>query len=243
MNLREITCAYCGRRGRASAEHVMAKWCHRASVNSVGVTPARRVHKWGGAPTIRDVCGPCNNTQLSQLDEAARRIVQQADSAPPRLNPDDARVLARWAGKVAFNIQRLCFQEGTQGQEPRIPTSAVKWILDATESDQIRVAASWIMANDPIRENYGAFGPNGTPLPRRYVQAGPIVLFVAWEHPQQPASTAMIHEADCSRVPAIGISHPDLNSLQLPVMANTSMLLKGLAAMPEIATELLKRLE
>lgn len=243
MKKRNIVCAFCGRQGRASTEHAIARWVHKHTVKHVGVTPARRRHKWGGTPTVRDVCTRCNNGPLSVLDDQARRIFERSIGAPPVLTVEQAGRLARWGAKVAFNAQRLCFAEGTQGEEPRMPVSAVRWILKGTSTDQVAVAASWVDESKAVRENFGVFGSNGTFLPRRYVQAGPVVIFVAWAHPKQPASTAIVHRKDCEHAPAVGISHPSSASVTLPVLADTSMLLKGLLSMPDIANELLRRLE
>jgi hypothetical protein len=243
MKKRNIICAYCGNHAHASTEHAMAKWIGEAATTHVVVTPAMRRHKWGGVATVRDVCVHCNNTELSRLDEAAKLLVKRAALAPPCLSAHEATLLARWGGKVAFNMQRLRFREGTQGQEPLLPESAVVWILGKGPSEEIRVAASWISTSEPVRENYGAFGSNGTPLPRRYVQVGPIVLFVAWALPKQPESTMLIHSADCDRVPAVAVSHPAGETVKLPTMGDTSMLLKGLGEMPEITAELLRRLD
>jgi len=243
MKKRHIVCAYCGRHARASTEHAMAKWVGGAAVNHVSVTPAMRRHKWGGATTVRDVCVHCNNTVLSQLDQTAKMLVERAASAPPRLTAHEAIMLARWGGKLAYNMQRVCFREGTQGAEPPLPKSAIAWILGQSPPEEIRVAASWVHASEAVRENYGVFGSNGSILPRRYVQAGPIVMFVAWAHPQRPESTMLVHQKDCDRVPAVTVSHPSEATVELPTMGDTSMLLKGLARMPDIATELLKRLD
>ena len=143
---------------------------------------------------------------------------------------------------MAYNMQRLCFREGTQGDEPALPREAVSWILDGRACESIRVAGCWVPTSEPVRENYAVFGSNGTFLPRRYVQAGPVVLFVAWGHPQVPESTELIHRQDCDRIPAISVSHPAGERVFLPAIGDSSILLKGLAAMPDIAAKLLERL-
>lgn len=98
----------------------------RMANNHVLVTPARRRHQWGGVATVRDVCVRCNNGPLSVLDDFSLRIVEAAKGAVPTLSAEEGILLARWGGKVAYNIQRLCFEEGTQGSEPRLPQGAVK---------------------------------------------------------------------------------------------------------------------
>jgi hypothetical protein len=177
------------------------------------------------------------------LDNVTKTFVKRGISVPLQLTDAESMLLGRWAGKVAYNMQRVCIREGTQGEEPQFPKSAIAWILGTGKSDEIRVAASWVPVSEAVRENFGVFASNGTFLPRRYVQAGPLVMFVAWAHPQLPESTLIVHEKDCKRVPAVAISHPSKPTIELPSMADTSMLLKGLAHMRDIAAELLKRLD
>lgn len=243
MKKRMMECAYCRCVGRASIEHAMPRWMFPYTRRHVSVTPARGKHLWAGPPTLRDVCQRCNNGVLSRLDKLAHKIVERSMRASPTMTEVEAVDLARWAGKMAFNMQRVCFKESTQGQETMLPTEAVKWIVGGTPTDKIGVCGAWVGTGDCVRENFGVFGSNGTALPRRVVQAGPVVLFVGWEHPQVTGSARQVVEFDCARAPARDLLEAKEPSLRLPVMTSTDTLIKGLASMPEVARELVARLE
>lgn len=242
MKQRMIVCAYCSGNGHASKEHVVPKWVYAYTKPHVGVTPARKRNKWGGAATIRDVCSRCNNGILSQLDKSARQVHERALRGRLSLGADERRSLARWAGKVAFNMQRFCFLEGTQGAEPRMPTSAAAWMLGERAAGGVLVGAAWIDHASAIRENYGVFGSNGTILPHRIVQAGPLVLFVAWEHPQLPEAAGVTHAFWCERVPAASLSLSEAACEDIPQLIDPELLLRGFRGQPELARELSSRL-
>jgi hypothetical protein len=135
---RHLICAFCGREGRASTEHAIAKWVGTAAANHVGVTPVMKRHKWGGAATVRDVCVHCNNTVLSRLDKAAKVLVERVFKGPLTLTAEEAMILAQWSGKVAYNMQLLCFERACKVRNHRFRRvqSAGSW----AKAHQLRFA-------------------------------------------------------------------------------------------------------
>ena len=97
-------CAFCGRTGKLTGEHVLGDWLSRIGLDldpvahatgplnrmgrEVGVTPPFR-------RTVRDVCGPCNNGWMSQLEDVARRTLAPLILGEPgRLAREDQGAIA-----------------------------------------------------------------------------------------------------------------------------------------------------
>ena len=119
------TCIFCGR-GSVSAEHVWPRWL----AGSAGVFPGEgtlQVRRGrGGAgetfhqdwitkslrQTVREVCAPCNNGWLSELESRA-----QSSLAPllrgecPPLKREDQGVVSLWAVKTALVVERTYSNE------------------------------------------------------------------------------------------------------------------------------------
>jgi hypothetical protein len=105
---RKPKCAYCGKEGR-SKEHIFPGWLLRKTP-----TYELKFNKTKGrvSPdenTVRDVCKPCNNGPLSQLDDYARVLYETYWSKIVREEVEfeyDYIGLTRWLLKVSFNSAR-----------------------------------------------------------------------------------------------------------------------------------------
>jgi hypothetical protein len=106
------TCAFCGTTGKLTGEHVLGDWLSLIGldldpvvhvtgplnrlVREVGVTPPFR-------RTVRDVCGPCNNGWMSQLEDVAKRTLTPFILGEPgRLARNDQGAVAAWLQKTAL---------------------------------------------------------------------------------------------------------------------------------------------
>lgn len=102
----------------ATNEHVMPQWVLRELgiadriISPAGWhrdrVPVRRTHSWSRL-VISDVCENCNSGWLSDLENRAKRIIPSlanAERALTVLLDDENILLARWAVKTAFLLQR-----------------------------------------------------------------------------------------------------------------------------------------
>ena len=106
------SCAYCGNNGPLTREHVFADFIQaRASRRILSESTRTRGRRFGGAPTIRDVCAACNNRQLSKLDQYAARLYDRyfhrstASVCGELFRVSRGRLL-RWLLKVSYNTAR-----------------------------------------------------------------------------------------------------------------------------------------
>jgi hypothetical protein len=242
---REIDCAYCDARMVPTREHVLPAWIRERAAEHVVASPVRGRHAFGGELIVRDVCSTCNNDRLGRLDEAAKDWWEETRSGTTTMPMMQQPLLARWAAKISFNAQRATSQAGRAGQEPRMPALARAWMIGESEPDgTVLVVASLIPPDHHAADQFGTYGSNGTPLPRRYVHLGPTVFFVAWEHPQLAGTAEQVSRFDQERAPAAKISDPDgRDPLTLPFLSDPDVLLRGLRRMDEdFRRELLRRL-
>jgi len=113
-------CAYCGSAGPLTKEHIFPDFLIRESPGyRTFVDRARdeRVHK--SPPTIRDVCGRCNNGALSALDSYGRKLTRAhfaRSNAPtfPVAMTLDYHPLSRWLLKLSYNASRSQSTLGTE---------------------------------------------------------------------------------------------------------------------------------
>jgi hypothetical protein len=242
---RETDCAYCDTRTVPTREHVLPAWIRDEARRHVAASPVRGRHAFGGELIVRDVCATCNNDRLGRLDEAARDWWRKTRSGTTTIAITEQRLLARWAAKISFNAQRATIGEGRAGQEPRMPASARAWMIGEGESDgSVLAAASLIPLEHHAADQFGTYGSNGTPLPRRYVHLGPTVFFVAWEHPQLAGTAEQVSRFDQERAHAAQIPDPaQRDLLALPYLSDPDVVLRGLSRMdPEFLRGLLTRL-
>ncbi|MFK4292939.1 hypothetical protein [Bacillus sp. RC250] len=105
-------CAYCGKKGNMSKEHVLPSWLYEATKSqNLQLLQAQPKKFLKVQQTKKDVCETCNNIALSKLDNYAkklyneyfRKIVNKDESIMFNYNFD---FLARWLLKVNFNSAR-----------------------------------------------------------------------------------------------------------------------------------------
>lgn len=103
-------CAFCGKTGPMTKEHIWPKWLHdsgdyRLKYHSAPdkVLPAEHV--------IKDVCGECNNGSLSTLDDYAKSLHHRYFSKGYQTIKKetfkyDFEKLTKWLLKVSYNSAR-----------------------------------------------------------------------------------------------------------------------------------------
>ena len=245
VKYRQGVCAYCGRFGSLTREHVFPRWIGEAYPDSSAVTPWRERHPFGGASVVWDVCNSCNNGPLSRLDRHARRWWRGELGLAGSTEPHHLVALARWATKVVFNSHRLIRQEGTPGAEPAMPEAVRPWILgEAQTCPAVAVCACEIPPEQPLPGHAQLFGANGSPLPMKYFHVGSTVFFVVWDHPGIEESTAvllanrLVLDRPSLQIDRLSGSEPQV----LPVMQDLRMLANWPAAYPETASKIAGRL-
>lgn len=107
-----LVCAYCGRPGRLSREHLFPAWLHERTreygAQYYAPAPDKLV---SGEQKIGDVCRTCNSGSLSRLDDYARhlydtyfaRIIRDGESV--QFDYDYDR-LVMWLLKISYNHAR-----------------------------------------------------------------------------------------------------------------------------------------
>lgn len=104
------TCAYCGRTGKFTSEHIWPDWLlQRTSYTRAFSARAGRIV--GRKQTINDVCAPCNNGPLSVLDGGVSQLYDAyfknwvAEGQAIDFAYDHGKLL-RWLLKVTYNSAR-----------------------------------------------------------------------------------------------------------------------------------------
>lgn len=104
-------CAYCGKAGPSTREHLIPKALHgrTADLTSQFLRAAGRVV--GGEPTIADVCAACNHQKLSPLDAYVAGMYDKFFAHPVSSGQSvklryDFGLLSRWLLKVSYNSAR-----------------------------------------------------------------------------------------------------------------------------------------
>jgi hypothetical protein len=143
------------------------------------------IHKIGQEPTIKDVCRSCNGGVLSRLDEAAKEWWDASEGATKPIVPGPQGILARWLGKVVYNVQRIEKRERGSIGGPPVPDLMRAWILGEARAER-RISA-WVSV---FPENHdGAFhsgiaGNDDRPdSPVWLVGLHRFFFCVAWDHP------------------------------------------------------------
>jgi len=120
-------CAFCGKTGRASNEHVWPQWLRahanevspsrylhtagftRTAADTLAETPTVTTHQPGSVFNIRAraVCRECNNGWMSALEQQAKPLLLAMIGAVQpgsaiTLAPDQAATIATWAIKTAW---------------------------------------------------------------------------------------------------------------------------------------------
>lgn len=103
------TCAYCGVDGPFTREEVFARFAVRTAAPVKFRSTASGRDWLLSPPAVRDVCAPCNNGPLSELDNAAKPIIERLLTTtvqPGERLHADVRTLVRWLLKVSYNSAR-----------------------------------------------------------------------------------------------------------------------------------------
>ena len=124
-------CAYCGRKGVFSREHVWPKcFIERVDYLSAHYSPTSgNVH--GADYVVKDVCQTCNNEKLSKLDQYFCDLYDEYFKSPRGPNSKvifryDYNLLSRVLLKIAYNTAR------SAGSETAPFQSLKKYILEGT---------------------------------------------------------------------------------------------------------------
>src|SRR2546428_5838383 len=144
MNRRkDVPCAYCGVTTTPSREHALADWASEEMAGYLRIGTVMAVHKKGQEPTIFDVCRDCNHGVLGPLDEAAKKWWVASEKATKPIIPASQGMLARWLGKVAYNVQRIEKRERGSIGGPPVSDPMRAWITgQARPEGQVTVWAS-----------------------------------------------------------------------------------------------------
>ena len=109
-------CAYCGKKGRLTKEHVWPSGFHdRVGRGTAHFSPlSGKVH--GADYIVRDVCPACNNERLSALDSYFCQLYDDYLSVPRGFDETvvfeyDGALLPRALLKIAFNSARSARSE------------------------------------------------------------------------------------------------------------------------------------
>lgn len=111
------SCAYCGSQGPLTKEHLWPASLHRrllaANEEEENIFWLRRLQREiGSEPTVRDVCGLCNNGVLSELDNYIcdlfdRFFVHVLEKSEKVTFECDYHRLTRWLLKICYNSARI----------------------------------------------------------------------------------------------------------------------------------------
>jgi len=103
-------CAYCGKSGKLTKEHIFPNWMLRVTDYQVAYSEkaGRRI---GRNQTINDVCAACNNGPLGALDGHVKALYQSYMVEWVREGQGiafeyDYGLLLRWLLKVSYNSSR-----------------------------------------------------------------------------------------------------------------------------------------
>ena len=148
------TCAFCGTTGKLTGEHVLGDWLSRIGldldpvahvtgplnrlVREVGVTPPFR-------RTVRDVCGPCNNGWMSQLEDVAKRTLTPFILGEPgMLARDDQGAVAAWLHKTAL-VAMLVSSEQERASGYGLPLAEYRALHDQRSAmEPLPASQAWI---------------------------------------------------------------------------------------------------
>jgi hypothetical protein len=113
-----MVCIFCGQDRKRSREDVFARWMHplfpllgeteymRSLVTHSSSEEHRRPASKAIDVIVRDVCEPCNNGWMCQLEEQVKPILAPMLLDQPRsLTAPEQHLLATWATKTALTMQ------------------------------------------------------------------------------------------------------------------------------------------
>jgi hypothetical protein len=133
-----MVCIFCGHDRKRSREDVFPKWLHplfpplgegeylRRLVTLSSDEEHRRPASSTFDVIVRDICEPCNNGWMSQLENRVKPILAPMLLDQPRgLTADEQHLLATWATKTA-----LTMQGANIGGKRFTPATEYRWFHD-----------------------------------------------------------------------------------------------------------------
>jgi hypothetical protein len=147
------SCLFCGAAGRLTKEHAWPRWLARALPGEGAFTHSVMAPKrppWravGLDIQVRSVCGRCNSTWMSELEQSTRPVLTRLiQDEAVELSVGDQRTLASWSFKTGIVLQRA-------GDGPFVPRSQRRWLFDrGTPPPDVTVllgryaGSSWVTA-------------------------------------------------------------------------------------------------
>lgn len=109
------TCAYCGKEGLLTKEHVYPDFFKQFFNTHCIITDQVKINNFPVKPldiTINDVCKNCNNNTLANLDRYGKSIINQIVSSQKNESIKisyNYTLLIRWLLKIQYNIYR-CYK-------------------------------------------------------------------------------------------------------------------------------------
>lgn len=106
------TCSYCGKVRKLSKEHLFPKWVVKRQPESNARFALHEKRVSERVATIRDVCRPCNNGPLSELDTYVLGLYDRYFRHPVSGKTSvkfsyDYDLLSRWLLKTLYNSARI----------------------------------------------------------------------------------------------------------------------------------------
>jgi hypothetical protein len=136
------TCAFCGKTTSLTGEHVLGKWLSRIGLDLDPVAhvkgPLNRIGQEVGVTppftrTVRDVCGPCNNGWMSDLEAVAKRVLTPVIlGEPTRLDGADLGAIAAWMQKTTL-VAMLISSEDERAAGYGLPSSEYRALYEQRE--------------------------------------------------------------------------------------------------------------
>ncbi len=215
------SCIFCGG-APVRNEHVWPDWVMnflRAELPGVPLVGTRSlVSAAGGSTTweapgldvsVKQVCAACNEGWMSNLEEAAARVMKPLIRGEPRiLTPDDQVLLARWAAKTAL-VFEFAYASSAANY---IPASDRQW-LRGNETPPASTTV-WLAGHTGRRIAFHRSVPfEGSPADS--VVGGSIGTSGTISRPEAHSTTlAILHLV----IKVFGDSLPEERSLELPAV-------------------------
>jgi hypothetical protein len=133
------TCAFCGTTGKLTSEHVFGDWLTRIGLEldpGVHVAgPLNRMEREIGVTKpfrnkVRDVCGPCNNGWMSELESVAKRALTPCILGESgTIAQADQGAIAAWLQKTAL-VAMLVSSDDERAGGYGLPPSEYRAVYD-----------------------------------------------------------------------------------------------------------------
>lgn len=153
------TCAFCGFTGKLTGEHVFGDWLSKIGLDLSPTPhqggPLNRIGRDLGLmppfrTKVKDVCGPCNNGWMSNLEDVAKRILTPFILGKSGvIQPADLGAIAAWVQKTALVTMLVSSEEDRAGGYGLPPSEYQN--LSSIRDDIVPLPASrfWIGRYEP----------------------------------------------------------------------------------------------